>query len=199
MKSGRRAVSLVEALVALAVFGLITSLIAGVFVLSHRYTRVFQQVSRVQREAAHCMQAFQAELTRGHSQTYQPVPAVNETWFLSSRPLEGQPGLGEFADNGQLLWQKWVGIWRQPDGLVWRSELPLSGGARPFLLVDLDDQPSSLMAFSTLSSRRRLASAVRRFQVSVDSRIVTVELESETSNSGNPSTRYHMTSSFLVP
>lgn len=199
MTGSRRAVSLVEVVVALAVFGLITTLIAGVFVLSHRYTRVSQQVSRAQREAARCMQAFYAEMTRAQSHTFKSASGVNEIWFLSSLPLEGRAGLGEFSDNGQILWQKWVGMWRDSDGFVYRSETVLVGGPSPMDEVDLGTEPSSLVTFSLLPSKRRVASAIKSFQVSVDQRIVTVELDSETSNSGNPPTRYHMTSSFLVP
>lgn len=195
----RRGSSLMEALVALTVFGLVAGLIAGVFILSHRYTRVSQQVSRAQREAVRCMQAFLAEFSRASSQTFRPVSAVNETWFLSNRLVEGQAGLGEFDDKGQILWQKWVGVWRQADGSVWRSELPVAGGPRPFDDRFLVTGPSSILQFSVLGTKRRIASAIRGFTLSVDSRVVSIELESETSNSGNPSTRYRMNSSFLVP
>ena len=199
MSFPRRGASLVEALVALAVFGLITGLIAGVFVLSHRYTRVSHQVSRAQREAVRCMQAFYAELTRGHSQTFRPGLAVKEVWFLSSLPPQGSAGLGEFADNGELLWQKWVGIWCQADGFVYRSELPLVGGSKQFSEINLLAGPAAIVNFTVLGGKRRIGSGIREFQVRVDSRLVTVDLESETSNAGNPSTRFHLTSSFLVP
>ena len=200
MKLRQRASSLAEVIVALAVFGLVAGLITGVFILSHRYTRVSQQVSRAQREAARCIQAMSIEFNRGHSQTFRPLPAVpNQVWFLSNRPLDGNPGLGEFNDQGEILWQKWVGMWGQPDGSVYRSEFPVVGGAVPFQDVDMGTAPTSLVSFSTLSGKRRIASAIRSFSVTVDSRVVTVELESQTSNSGNPSTLFRLTSSFLVP
>lgn len=200
MKSYRsRGSSLVEALVALGIFGLVVSLIAGVFILSHRYTRISRQVSAAQREAARCMQAFYVEVTRGSSETFPVVAGVDETWFLSNRPLESRSALGEFSDHGEILWHKWVGIWREPDGVVYRSELPLVGGAQPFEDVNLATGPASIAFFSVAVGKRRIASAIRSFRVSVESRVVTIELESETSNAGNPSTRYHMASSFLVP
>ena len=194
-----QASSLAEALVALSVFGLVAGLIAGVFILSHRYTRVSQQVSRAQREAARCMQALSAEFSRGSSQTLLPVVPLNEVWFVSNRPPEPQAALAEFDEHGEILWQKWVGIWRQDDGSVYRSEVPLVGGARPDPETPPAGQPASILTFSTLAGKRRIASAIRSFRVSVDGRIVNVDLESETSNSGNPPTRYHMASSFLVP
>ncbi|MBN9415616.1 hypothetical protein ABS71_19020 [bacterium SCN 62-11] len=194
-----RASSLAEALVALSVFGLVAGLIAGVFVLSHRYTRISQQVSRAQREAVRCMQALSAEFCRGASSTFLPSSAINEVWFVSNRPLEAQTALAEFDEHGEILWQKWVGIWRQDDGSVFRSEVPLTGGSRPEPETPPPGRPASILTFSTLSSKRRLASAIHSFKVSVDGRVVSVELESETSNSGNPPTRYHLASSFLVP
>lgn len=195
----RRGASLIEALVALSVFGLVAGLIAGVFILSHRYTRVSQQVSRAQREAARCMQAMFVEFSRASSETFRPALGASQIWFLSNRMPEGQSGLGEFNDRGQILWQKWVGVWCQPDGSVYRGELPLVSGPEPFEEVDLSAAPGSIASFSVLASKRRIAAAIRSFTVTVDSRVVSVEVESQTSNSGNPPTRYHLTSSFLVP
>lgn len=199
MMPGRSASTLVEVLVALAVFSLITALLAGVFLLSHRYTRVSQQLSRAQREAAQCMQAFSSELKRSHSQSFQATTATNETWFLSNRPPVGAGAQADFASSGEVLWQKWVAIWCQADGVVYRGELGLVGGAVPFSQVDLGNAPSSLAAISTQPGKKRLAAAIRRFRVSLDERVVTVDLESETSNSGNPPTRYYTSSSFLIP
>jgi len=199
MRSWRRASTLVEVLVGLAVFALITGLIASVFILSHRYTRVSQQVSRAQREVAQCMEKFYGEFKRGHSQSFQATTATNETWFLSNRPPASEAALAEFAPSGEVLWQKWVGIWCQADGVVYRGELDLVGGPAEFARVDLGTSPSTLAAISTQPGKKRLASAIRRFQVSLDQRVVTVDLESETSNSGNPPTRYHASSSFLIP
>jgi len=199
MRFSRRGASLVEVLVALGVFGLITSLIAGVFVVSHRYTRVSQQVSRAQREAARCMQAFYAELSRAHSRMIRPGLGIKEVWFLSSLPPEGSPGPGAFADNGELLWQKWVGIWCQSDGMVYRSEIPLVGGPKQFSQLTPTAGPTAIISFTVLANKRRIAAGIREFQVQVDSRVATVDVESETSNAGNLPTRYHLSSSFLVP
>lgn len=193
----KRGSSLMEALVALTVFGLVAGLIAGVFILSHRYTRVSQQVSRAQREATHLMQGLYAEFSRGSYETFQPLTAADQVWFLSSRLPDGRPGLGEFSDKGEILWQKWVGVWCHSDGSVYRSELPLPGGGKP--LEEIGAGPGSIVAFSVLGTKRRIAAAVRSFTVKVESRLVTVDLESQTSNSGNPPTRYHMASSFLLP
>ena len=195
----RRGATVIEVLVGLAVFALLTTLIAGVFILSHRYTRVSQQVSRAQREAAQCMQAFYADVKRSHSQTYRPVTAVNETWFLSNRPLDTDSQVADFNTSGEILWQKWVAIWAEADGNVFRGERTLGGGAKVFQDIDLSTEPSLLSMFSSSPKRERVGSAIRRFQLSLDEHVVTVELESETSNSGNPPTRYHMSSSFLVP
>ena len=145
------------------------------------------------------MEAFYSELKRGHSQSFQAATATNETWFLSNRPPAAEETLADFASSGEVVWQKWVGIWCQADGVVYRGELGLVGGAVPFAQVDLGTAPSSLAAISTQPGKRRLASAIRRFQVSLDERVVTVDLESETSNSGNLPTRYHTSSSFLIP
>lgn len=191
--------TVLEILVGLAVFGLLTSLIALVFTLSQRYTRVSQQVSRAQREAAQCMQAFYTEVKRSHYQTYRPVTAVNETWFLSNHPLSSELENAQFDSNGNVLWQKWVALWCQTNGEVYCDEIKLAGGPQAFDDIDLSSQPGSLAAFLAQPGRRRVGSAIRGFRLSLDERLVTVELDSETSNSGNPPTRFHLSSSFLTP
>jgi type II secretory pathway pseudopilin PulG len=195
----RRGATVLEILVGLAVFALLTALITGVFILSQRYTRVSQQVSRGQREAAQCMQAFYTEVKRSNSQTYRPVAAVNQTWFLSNRPPDTDGQVAVFDSKGEILWQKWVAIWCESDGNVYRSERTLQGGAMVFGDIDLSTEPSSLSMFSSLPKRQRLSGAIRRFQVGLEEHVVSIDLDSETSNSGTPPTRYHMTSSFLVP
>lgn len=198
MRARLRAFTLIELLVGLAVFALITGIIAAVFVVAHRYTRLYQQVSQAQREAVQCMREMSRELLRGRSETLRPSVAVNATWFLSNQPPEGSVKLAEFSPQGEVLWHKWVGIWCQSDGDVRRAEIALAGVAQPILSVDLTSCPTLLSAFTSLPRFRRLASSISRFEVVCDAKVITVDINGETHNAGNPATRYHLSSSFLT-
>ena len=124
--------------------------------------------------------------------------AVNATWFLSNQPPEGSVKLAEFSPQGEVLWHKWVGIWCRTDGDVRRAEIALAGVAQPILTVDLTSCPTLLSAFTSLPRFRRLASCISRFEVACDAKVITVDINGETHNAGNPATRYHLSSSFLT-
>jgi len=199
MTRPRRAFTLVEVLVSLVTFALLTGVIACVFAVAHRYTRLYQQVSSAQREAVHCVQSMSRDMLRGHSLTVHPVgTATNATWFLSNQPPVSVPIAAEFDTTGELLWQKWVGIWCRSDGDVRRAEIPLVGSPQPYLNIDLSSAPVDVIAFTSLTRFQRLASSIARFQVRTDSRVVTIEAWSETHQAGNPPTRYQISSSFLM-
>ena len=193
----KRGFTLTEVLVSLALFSLLSGIILAVFILAHRYSRLYQQVSQAQREAVSCMQGIARELVRGHNQTFPPLSVVNGTWFLSSKTLDGNVTLAEFdSTSGELLWQKWVGIWCDAMGEVRVYEQPLVGGPKSFLNVDLTNAPTSLSALTSLPRQRRLGATITSLIFTRDSRLVTVELLSETTNPGNPITRYQLSSSF---
>ena len=195
MKSCRRGFTLVETLVGLALFGLVSGVILAVFLMSHRYSRLYRQVSDAHRETVSCMQGISREVMRAHNQTVQA--AVNATWFLSSKPVETNPGEVEFdPSSGQLLWHKWLGIWCDSQGEVKVSELPLSGGSRPFLSVDLTSEPTSISPFIAQSRQRRLGASIVSLQFTKDAHLVRVNMTSVTSTAGNPNTRYQLSSSF---
>ncbi len=192
----KRAASLLEVIVALAVFALVTTLIASVFSLAHRYTRVYHQLSTAQRECVRCMQGMTERLRHCRVETVQPVTAANVCWALSSVPPETAPKITEFdSTTGSILFQKWQGIWSQPDGQVLVAEIPLTGG--PATLEDalLAVAPTSGSAFLALPRRHLMAKAVRRFQVwPMPSRLIHVEIETQSTESGNPATRYFLSS-----
>ena len=197
----KRAASLLEVVVALAVFAMVTTLITAVFTLAHRYTRVYHQLSTAQRECVRCMQSLTERLRQCRAETLQPVTAVNVCWGLSCVPPQTLPKKTEFDPaTGDLRFHKWQGIWCQSDGQVWVAELPLSGGAATFpeTVVDpalLAPAPTSQAPFLAAPGRHLLAKSVRRFQVTAaSSRLVHVEIETQSTESGNPATRYLLTS-----
>lgn len=199
MQLARRAFTLIEILVSLAVFGLLTGVIVTVFGVTHRYTRLYQQVSLAQREAVLCMREINRELGRGSAQTLtSPSAGVNATWFLSNQPLENSTKVAEFTDMGVVKWHKWVGVWCQSSGDVRRAEIELQGGPQPFSTVNLSGCPTLLSDFQTLPRSRRLASYITRFQVTADSKVVSVEVRAEAQVPGRPPTRYHLSSSILA-
>lgn len=191
----RRGSTLVEVLVGLAVFTLLTGIIASVAIVSYRYSRLYNQVSLGQREAVHLMQGLSRELSRCNAMTMAPTtPAVNATWCLSCSVPEGQAGLVGFdAASGRLLWQKWVGIWVDADGRVFRAEKVL---ASPATLgnVDFTTQPVAVSDFFAAPGRRQLANSVARFSIERATHQFVVEIDTLTSLPGNPTTTYHLVS-----
>lgn len=194
----KRAFTLIEVLVSMAIFTLLCGVIVAVFILAHRYSRLYSQVSESQREAVRAMQGLQHELSRARVQTILPASAVNSTWFLSNDLSETQEGIVEFSSDGQVLWQKWVGIWISSDDQMLRSEIGL-GGPKTLAEVSFSSQPDGIHHFQTGPSRRRLASSVAQFGVFPEDGETRVEILVETSLPGNPKTWYHLTSCFPNP
>lgn len=187
---------MLEVVVALAVFALVTTLISAIFSLAHRYTRVYHQLSTAQRECVRCMQGLTERLRQCRAGTLTPVTAVNVCWALSSVPPETAPKGAEFdAITGELKFQKWQAIWCQTDGQVLVAELPLVGGPASLPTALLAPIPSSVSAFLAAPGRHLLAKAVRRFGVSaMPSHLIHLEVETQSTESGNPATRYFLSS-----
>lgn len=200
-RSLTRAASLLEVVIALAVFALVTTLIATMFSLAHRYTRVYHQLSTAQRECVRCMQSMTERLRQCRSETLQPATAVNVCWALSCVTPETLPKTTEFDPNtGELEFQKWQGMWCQSDGQVLVAELPLTSGSNTFAATVADPAllapaPTSGTPFLTAPARHLLARSVRRFQVTAaPSRLIHLEIETQSTESGNPATRYFLSS-----
>ena len=198
MRGPSRGLTLLEVLVVLALFSLVSGMILAVFILTHRYSRLYQQVSQAHRETAKCMQGISRELARAHHDSFRPASMVNVTWCLSSKPLDGvNQALVEFDPvSGEMLWHKWIAIWCDGQGEVRLSELPLAGGTQTFLSVDLTTAPASLASFTTIPRQVLLGSSMSSLRIDRNERFVTVDLVSLTSSNGNPVTRYQLSSSF---
>lgn len=189
--------TLIEVVVALAVFALVTTLIATVFTLAHRYTRVGHQLSGAERECVRCCEGIAEILRSSRTRTLSPATAMNVCWTLSSVPPATSPRITQFDSvTGELLYHKWQGIWCQGDGQVYTSELPLAGGAAPYGVAMLATAPTSLSDFQTAARRSLLAKSIRNFSVSkVGADLLLLSVESQTTESGNPATRYQLSSS----
>lgn len=177
---------------------MITSLIATVFTLAHRYTRVYHQLSTAQRECSQCLARIGQLLERSRSDTLEPPAGVDACWFLSSVPPANVPDTSTFdSTNGELQYHKWQAIYLRSDGQVLAAELPLGGGAAVYEVAILNPAPGALTNFLTAPSQRVLARSIRRFVVRPESsRMIEVQVEAQTTESGNPATRYLLSSSF---
>lgn len=194
----RRAFTLVEVLVGVAVFCLLIGVIGAVSMLVHRYSRQAHQVSQAQREAVSCMRAVAAEVARARFDSWA-TDGGEGYWFLSNRGPESETVAPTFdPTTGQVLWRQWVGLWRDAGGEVRRAEIPLPGAGQPLLLVDWSTTPAGLATFTTLPRRRILARRITGFSMLVSGRECRAEIESTTSNGGNPRTRYFIASSFIL-
>ena len=191
----KRGFTLIEILIALVIFSLITAVISAVFIVAHRYSRLYQQVSRAQRETALAQQAMKRELSRCHYSTLHPSPAVNGTWALSCSPLQSSNDkIGFDSVSGEVLWRKWVGIWIDSDSNLQMAELPLSS---PITLLDFDptSAPTSIVPFNT-RPRRRLAGSISSFRVFPEMQGLGLELEALTSLDSSRPTRYRLHTTF---
>lgn len=193
-----RGFSLIEALVACAVFSLLTGIIGLVFVTAHRYSRLYQRVSQAQREVVLCLQHLGRDLNRSHADSLRPgFVCQDEFWFLTFQSDAGNPL--SYDPNGQVVYREWVGIWLDPNGgLVWRGQVALNGGPKPWTEVNLALAPSSISPFQSSTRRRRLASSITQLQLEQKGKQVQINIESQTQAPGNPVTRYRVTSSFLM-
>lgn len=188
---------MIEALTACAVFGLLTGIIAMVFVASHRYSRLYQRVSQAQREVVLGLQHLGRDLNRSQADSLRPgTVCQNEFWCLTFQT--DVAATLAYDPNGQVLYQNWVGIWRDAQGVVWRGRIPLSGGPRPWVEVDLGLAPNSIVPFQTPATRRRLASSITQLELRLQGKQAQITLESQTQEAGNPVTRYRVSSSFLM-
>ncbi|MFN8613737.1 MAG: hypothetical protein U0931_39750 [Vulcanimicrobiota bacterium] len=183
----------------MALFGLITALIGAAFTLGHRFTRVYHQLSTSERECTRCLARLGELLKKSSSQTLKPTsPADNACWVLSASPLNNLPDVTQFDDTtGELLYHKWLAVYLATDGRVVAAEKGLASGPAAFETAMLDPIPPALSTFLATPRQRVLASSIRRFVVSGEGgRLFRVDVEAQSTESGNPATRYILSSSF---
>jgi len=168
-----------------------------VFVAAHRYSRLYQRVSQAQRQVVLCLQHLGRDLIRSHAESLRPgAVCQNEFWFLTFQ-AEGAAPIS-YDPNGHVVYRDWVGIWRDPQGVVWRGRVPLGGGPKPWAEVNLGLAPSSIGTFQTPTGRRRLASSITQLDLKLVGKQAQIYVESQTHGTGNPVTRYRVSSSFLM-
>lgn len=182
----------------MTVFLLLAGIILMVFLAAHRYSRLYQKVSQAQRTVIHCMQNLGGDLTRSLADSLGPGPVASDGfWVLTWQRPDGQPP--EFdAGSGQMLYQEWLGFWRDPQGQIWRAQRNLAGGGQPWQSVDLSLAPSAISDFLASAQKRSLGTRMTQFEIQLQGKEVRCTLECQTQESGNPRTRYQGTSSFLM-
>lgn len=136
----RQGVSIVELLIAMAVFGLISSMIALLVRNGFTYMRQAQDRAELQRLSLFFLSNLSAEIAESspdcirYSDPGAPGPNAPDPsapdpvkpWGIVYATPRGINNLVEY-DNNRLVWKKWVAVWWDKDaGLILRSEAPLS-------------------------------------------------------------------------
>jgi len=179
----RRAFSLTEMLVGMAVFVFLAALITGAFVLAHRYSRLNQRVSQAQRNVAQGLQNLGDDLRRSAASSLGPSwTNLNQVVMLT-----WQPGLAYHPASAEVLYRSWIGYWRTASGELRRSQLPLGGGPSPLLGVNLSLAPT-LTALQAAQPQRLVVDHISLFRVDRDGNLATLEMECRSSTPGNPDT-----------
>ena len=188
----QRAFTLIEILVATAVFSLLTGLIAAVFLLAHRYGRLYHRVSEVQRSVLLCLQKVGFDVSRSAATSVRPALANADEFWMLTWQTGREPVVDYDPITGQPLYQKWLGYWRTPAGQIRRAELPLSGGNQVLSLIDFSAAPVAIAPFQASVSPTLMAEKVTLFRLEVEGRLGRLEVECQTQTPGNPVTRYRL-------
>ena len=171
--------SLAEVLVAMALFGMISTSIALLVNAAATYARRAETRAELQRTSLYVLSSLSRELveTSADCVAYAPTTALRPgVVFASPRGIDGQVG---YSASHRLLWKTWVAFyWDRDTGLLYRAMEEISP-ATPFkpnpvsLLVTVES-----LAGSAGASRRVLARRVSEFSAE-GNREVTVALEVE--------------------
>lgn len=120
----RQGASLVELLIAMAVFGLISSMLALLVRNGLAYMQRAQDRAELQRLSLFLLSSLSAEIAESSPDCIRYSDLGTSPGIVYATP-RGSNNLVEYADN-RLIWKKWVGVWwDQASGLILRSELPL--------------------------------------------------------------------------
>lgn len=106
MKARRRAFTLAELMVYIAVLSVFTTALYSVLILSMRHFRLSEARSDSMQAGLKAVSAINRSLASGATSTLQVQLNPPAVMFLSAEPTVGS----SFAINsdGELLWQKWV-------------------------------------------------------------------------------------------
>jgi type II secretory pathway pseudopilin PulG len=188
----RRAFTLMEILVATGVFSLLTGLIAAVFLLAHRYGRLYHRVSEAQRSVLVCLQKVGFDVSRSAASSVRPGLSNSDAFWMLTWQTGSDPVVEYDPKTGQPLFQRWQGYWRTPTGQIRRAELPLSGGNQVLSEVDFGAAPVAIAPFQASVSPTLMAEKVTLFRLQVEGRLGCLEVECQTQTPGNPVTRYRL-------
>lgn len=120
----RRGVTLVELLIAMAIFGLIATLI-GVLVRSGvTYSRRSQARSELQRASLFLLSQLASELSESSPDCIRYAEGVEPPGIVYATP-RGSDGQVTYS-NRHLLWKTWVCVWwDEAQGVIFRAQAPL--------------------------------------------------------------------------
>ncbi len=128
MRTKRKGVSLLELLVAMAVFGLISSMVALLVRNGLTYMRHAQNRAELQRLSLFLLSSLSAEIAESSPDCIRysdPGPSGKPTGIVYATP-RGSNNLVMYDQNNRLVWRKWVAVWwDEASGLILRSEDPL--------------------------------------------------------------------------
>lgn len=178
MRNRRHAgLSLVELLIAIALFGLISTYIAALVRYGFTYLQRAQDRAELQRVSLFLLSRLSSELSESSPDCLR-YSGPNEAPGLVFASPRGEDDLVSYSDN-RLLWKKWVAVWWDRDRqqiLRAESTLPTPTLFKP------DPSPAgfdvSVTSLTSVATQRVLARNVSGFEVRGD-REVSVSLEVE--------------------
>lgn len=179
MKTKRQSgLSLVELLIAIALFGLISTYIAALVRYGFTYLQRAQDRAELQRVSLFLLSSLSSELSESSPDCIRYATPAETPGLVFASPR----GTDDQVDylNSRLLWKKWIAVWwDQENRQVVRAESALSSPT----VFKPDPSPAgfdrSVGSFSSvITGRRVLTRNVSNFQVEGD-REVRISLEVE--------------------
>lgn len=127
MRTRRQGVSLAELLIALALFGLIATMIAALVRTAFTYMRQAEDRAELQRTSLFLLSNLSQEIAESSADSIRYAdPGNDEPPGLVFGTPRGQDNQVEYLNNN-LVWKKWVAVWWDEEAkLVLRVEEPLA-------------------------------------------------------------------------
>lgn len=172
----QRGSSLVELIVSMALFALLSLSIGTLTRNGLEYLRMAELRAELSRQSLFALSSVSRELVESNTDAIRPAATGEPPGIVFASPRSATGGITYV--NNRLQWNRWVCVyWDQPRGLVLRV---VEEFASPTTFIP-DPSPvgsnKSVTALSALAATRSLARGVTDFEVQSTGKLITLSLE----------------------